>query len=81
MIIKVFTAVTSKGACEHDYVWTQNRASCEDSRNVHRIYEGFGLVDISTALWGRNLRCGQTLRHNIQFCSVDKVQIVDDRYL
>ena len=80
MIIKVFNTFASKGACEHDYVWTPDRASSKDSRNIHRIYEGFGLVDISSAVW-KNMRCGQTFKRPVQFCKVDKVQVVDDRYL
>ena len=59
MIIKVFTELKSKGANEHDYIWTKNRSKgAAETRNVHYIYEGYALVDISSAIWNRNIRCG-----------------------
>ena len=44
------------------------------TRNVFKFYEGYALVNISDAFWGRNLRCGQVFHHrNIHFYHADKV--------
>ena len=63
-------------------MWTPNQAAERGAgvgpdkvtRNVFKFYEGYALVNISDAFWGRNLRCGQVFHHrNIHFYHADKV--------